>query len=98
MIANPWYRFFTCHTFWLLRKTVIGIVTKLGSGRLLDVGAGQCWLRGVANNAGISYVGVDAAVGDENWDYSHLDNVCNADDMPFEDGSYDLVVSSIHPI
>ena len=56
-------------------------------GKVLDVGAGQCELKRFFENQ--QYVSADAAVGDEEWDYSNLDVVSNVQRLPFRSESFD---------
>ena len=60
-------------------------------GKILDVGAGQCEAKRFFED--YRYVSVDAAVGDEDWDYSNLDIVSNVQRLPFRSGSFDGAIN-----
>jgi SAM-dependent methyltransferase len=61
--------------------------------RLLDAGAGEGQYRQVF--AHCRYTGVDLAVGDGAWDYSHLDAVADLEQLPFRDGSFQAAVNIV---
>lgn len=57
---------------------------------LLDAGAGEGRYRPAFSRA--RYVGVDLAVGDAEWDYSHLDVMGSLLDLPFAAESFDAAL------
>jgi SAM-dependent methyltransferase len=61
--------------------------------RVLDAGAGEG--RHAAMFAKQRYVGVDLAVGDTAWNYSHLDAVCDLCALPFRDGTFDAAINIV---
>ncbi len=58
--------------------------------RILDAGAGECVYKKYFSHC--QYVAVDAAVGDADWDYSHLDFVAPLDKLPFEAKEFDAIL------
>jgi SAM-dependent methyltransferase len=58
--------------------------------RVLDAGAGQGRFKPVLRHT--RYTGVDLAVGDVAWDYSHLDAVCNLIHLPFAQETFDAAL------
>jgi len=58
--------------------------------RLLDAGAGEGRYRSYF--AHLHYVGIDLAVGDAAWDYSGLDVIGDLAHLPFENGTFDMVL------
>ena len=60
-------------------------------GKVLDVGAGQCEAKRFFED--YRYVSADAAVGDEEWDYSGLDVVGNVQRLPFRSESFDGAIN-----
>jgi predicted SAM-dependent methyltransferase len=66
--------------------------SKLAAGsRLLDVGAGQSELKRMFE--GVSYTGVDLAVGDAAWDYTKLDVVGDILRLPFQPETFDAATN-----
>jgi SAM-dependent methyltransferase len=61
--------------------------------RVLDAGAGEA--HHAALFAGQRYVGVDLAVGDTAWNYSHLDAVSDLCALPFRDGAFDAAINIV---
>lgn len=61
-----------------------------GTMRVLDAGAGECQYRSLFDHA--KYTSVDFACGKETWDYSRLDVVADLFDLPFESGSFDVIL------
>jgi SAM-dependent methyltransferase len=57
---------------------------------VLDAGAGECQYRQFFFNK--YYIAVDSGLGDINWDYSHLDLVCNLEKLPFKPNVYEAVI------
>jgi SAM-dependent methyltransferase len=57
---------------------------------VLDAGAGECAYKPFF--AHCEYQAVDLAVGEDRWNYSHLDFVAPLDDLPMADGCYDAVL------
>lgn len=60
---------------------------------LLDAGAGEGQYHELFSHCRL--IGLDAAIGDENWDYSALDVVGDLHKIPLKDASVDGVVSVV---
>ena len=58
--------------------------------RILDAGAGECRNRELIENQ--TYIALDAACGDQSWNYSGLDAIANLEKVPFKPNSFDLVI------
>ena len=68
------------------------INSKLKPGdTLLDAGAGDCHWRKHFPEA--NYIGMDLAVGDSEWDYSHLDITGDLRNIPLAENSVDTIIS-----
>ena len=59
-------------------------------GRILDAGAGECRNRELIENH--TYIALDAACGDQSWNYSGLDAIADLEKVPFKPNSFDLVI------
>lgn len=59
-------------------------------GRILDAGAGECRNRSLIENQ--TYIALDAACGDQSWNYADLDVIANLEKVPFKPNSFDLVI------
>lgn len=59
---------------------------------LLDAGAGDCHWKNYFSQA-IKYIGMDAGVGDSDWDYSQLDIKGDLRAIPLEDNYVDTIIS-----
>ncbi|GAB4244108.1 MAG: methyltransferase domain-containing protein [Acidobacteriota bacterium] len=57
---------------------------------VLDAGAGEGRFRGRFRHC--RYVGLDAAVGDRSWDYSHLDVLGRLESLPFAAARFDVAI------
>ncbi len=57
---------------------------------VLDAGAGEGRFRSFFEHT--RYIAVDLAVGDANWDYSHLDIIADLSALPLVDQSFDAVL------
>lgn len=57
---------------------------------ILDAGAGECVYKGYFNHA--EYKSSDYCVGDEEWDYKHIDYVCRLHEIPVEDNTFDNIL------
>lgn len=57
---------------------------------VLDAGAGECRFKAFFKDH--QYIAVDAAYGDETWDYSNIDIVSSLDNLPLEDNAVDAVI------
>jgi SAM-dependent methyltransferase len=57
---------------------------------VLDAGAGEGRLKSYFPQA--RYVGIDAAVGDRNWDYSGIDVLGDLCRLPFKDDSFEEIL------
>jgi SAM-dependent methyltransferase len=60
---------------------------------VLDAGAGECRFRDRFGHT--RYLGIDAAFGDEEWDYSGLDVIGRIESLPLGDGSCQRVLSIV---
>jgi SAM-dependent methyltransferase len=70
---------------------VISTISQIRPGSiLLDAGAGECRFRNALKN--VRYFGVDAAWGDENWNYSRIDVVGRIEYLPFPADKFDAVI------
>ena len=58
---------------------------------VLDVSAGQCRYRPFFEHS--QYLSIDNGVGDARWDYSHLDLLGDAMDLPIQSNSVDVVLN-----
>jgi SAM-dependent methyltransferase len=58
---------------------------------VLDVSAGQCRYRPFFDHS--QYLSIDNGVGDERWNYSHLDLLGDAMDLPIQSNSVDVVLN-----
>lgn len=63
--------------------------TNAGS-RILDAGAGECRNRDLIKHQ--TYIAIDAACGDQFWNYSGLDVIADLEKAPFKPNSFDLVI------
>ena len=67
------------------------VAANLPAGsKILDAGAGECAYKPLF--AHCRYHSVDLAVGDEHWNYGHLDFVAHLDALPMDDATYDAVL------
>jgi SAM-dependent methyltransferase len=57
---------------------------------VLDAGAGQCTYKPFFKQH--AYIAVDAAWGDDDWDYSQLDIICDLEQLPFSENTFDAVI------
>ncbi|MGD0870746.1 MAG: class I SAM-dependent methyltransferase [Bryobacteraceae bacterium] len=74
-----------------IEDAVAAFAKELAAGaRVLDAGAGEGQYAG--HFARQRYCGVDLAVGDAGWDYSHLDVVADLGALPFSDGVFDAAL------
>ena len=80
-------------------ETKINTAVKSFGGSLtsgayvLDAGCGESAYRSQFCNH--RYIGVDTAVGDQNWDYSHIDAQADLAVLPFRVASFDAVLSIV---
>ena len=74
-----------------IEDAVAALARELPAGaRVLDAGAGEG--RYAHHFDGHRYCGVDLAVGDAGWDYSHLDAVVDLTALPFRAGAFDAAL------
>ena len=74
-----------------IEDAVAALARDLPAGaRVLDAGAGEG--RYAHHFNGHRYCGVDLAVGDAGWDYSHLDAVVDLTALPFRAGAFDAAL------
>jgi len=57
---------------------------------VLDAGAGQCQYKSFFKNH--EYVALDLCVGDDQWDFSHIDIKAPLHDIPVVDATFDHIV------
>lgn len=74
-----------------IQQFVLSEIQKTSAGdQILDAGAGECRNRDCIKNQ--TYIALDAACGDQSWDYSGLDVIANLEKTPFKPDSFDLVI------
>ena len=61
--------------------------------RVLDAGAGEGNYKPLF--ARQRYVGLDLAIGDAGWDYSHLDAIGDLESLPFGDRAFDAALNVV---
>jgi len=76
--------------FWITRFVRTAAESLPAGSTVLDAGAGECVYKPFFAHCG--YQSVDLAVGEERWNYAHLDFVAPLSDLPMADGSYDAVL------
>lgn len=57
---------------------------------ILDAGAGECVYKKYFKHC--RYFSADYAVGDSDWDYSHIDYVCKLSEIPVPDNNFDYIL------
>src|SRR5437773_2389759 len=78
---------------WYVTEFVAGVAGSLPPETLvLDAGAGECAYKKYFSHC--RYKAVDLAVGDNEWNYENLDYVAPLHDMPIEDGTFDVILST----
>lgn len=76
---------------WYINRFVAQVAENLVSGAsVLDAGAGEGAYRRFFEHC--NYRSVDLAVGEELWNYAHLDYVAPLHDLPIEDNFFDAVL------
>lgn len=74
-----------------IEDAVVTFARELPPGaRVLDAGAGEAQYAHYF--ARQRYCGVDLAVGDRTWDYSHLDTIADLTALPFRGETFDAVL------
>ncbi|MDA2916736.1 class I SAM-dependent methyltransferase [Nitrospinae bacterium AH_259_B05_G02_I21] len=69
------------------------VANELAHGtRVLDAGAGEARYSSLFARA--NYVACDFAKGEPKWDYSRLSVVCDLAALAFQDGTFDLIIST----
>lgn len=77
-----------------IEDAVQAFAARLPDGaRVLDAGAGEGQYAPLFNAH--RYVGVDLAIGDEEWNYASLDAVANLSALPFRDGAFDAALNIV---
>jgi SAM-dependent methyltransferase len=76
--------------FWVTRFVRDAAAALPPGSTVLDAGAGECVYKPFF--AHCEYQSVDLAVGEERWNYAHLDYVAPLDALPMADGTYDAVL------
>lgn len=76
---------------WYVNQFVINVanITESGSS-LLDAGAGECAYKQLFTH--LDYKAIDLGVGDDEWNYDHLDYKGFLHQMPIEDNQFDYVL------
>ncbi|UCF37265.1 MAG: class I SAM-dependent methyltransferase [Acidobacteriota bacterium] len=74
-----------------VRAVVEEAVLAVGSGRILDAGAGEGRFRAWFPSA--QYIGLDRGIGDESWDYSGIDVIGDLQRIPFATATVDSVLN-----
>lgn len=77
-------------SFRIKRFVKSAIQATTAGDRILDAGAGECRNRELIENQ--TYIALDAACGDQSWNYSGLDAIANLEKVPFKPNSFDLVI------
>ncbi len=74
-----------------INEFVLSAVNKTNSdGLVLDAGAGEGRHKGLVKNR--KYIAIDAAWGDEKWNYSNLDVIGDLAKLPFSSGIFDCIL------
>jgi SAM-dependent methyltransferase len=77
-------------SFRIQRFVKSAILETTTGDRILDAGAGECQNRALIENQ--IYIALDAAWGDQSWDYSDLDVIASLEKTPFKPDSFDLLI------
>ncbi|NOZ13338.1 MAG: class I SAM-dependent methyltransferase [Acidobacteria bacterium] len=77
----------------ILRRISAFSKTLPAGALLLDAGAGEGQYHQLFSHCRL--IGLDAAIGDENWDYSALDIIGDLHRIPLRDASMDAVLSVV---
>lgn len=73
------------------RRFVEEVAAGLAPGQtLIDAGAGECQYKPLFGH--VRYLSVDLCVGDEGWDFSHIDVKAPLHDIPLPDETADAVL------
>lgn len=76
---------------WYTNQFVISVSKEVENGKfLLDAGAGECAYKGLFRH--LNYKSIDLAVGDDDWNYSHLDFKGFLHQMPIDNDSFDYIL------
>jgi ubiquinone/menaquinone biosynthesis C-methylase UbiE len=76
---------------WYVNRHVTELARRLVPGtKILDAGAGECVYKPFFSHC--EYKAIDLAVGENRWDYSHLDYVGPLHEMPIPDETFDAVL------
>ncbi len=76
---------------WYVTRFVQNVAGELAPGvAVLDAGAGECAYKRYF--AHCNYKAIDLALGEPNWNYSHLDYIGPLDRMPIPDAAFDVVL------
>lgn len=72
-------------------KFVEAIAKTIPQGEsVLDAGAGECVYKKHFQHC--KYTSSDYCVGDEEWNYRHIDIICKLSEVPVEDGKFDNIL------
>ncbi len=89
-----WLSRYVLHFEAAIEDAVAGFAANLPAGaRVLDAGAGEA--RHAAYFTRQRYCGVDLAVGDRTWNYSHLDAVADLASLPFAGGCFGAAINIV---
>lgn len=76
---------------WHVTRFIQSVAASLPPGTsILDAGAGECVYKPLF--AHCDYRALDLAVGDDKWNYAHLDYTSPLHDMPIADNTFDAVL------
>jgi len=86
---DTWDRFQTQRYY--VNRFVKRVAREIPQGStLLDAGAGECVYKKYFDHC--KYFSTDYAVGDSDWDYSHIDFVCKLSEIPVPDENFDYIL------
>lgn len=86
---DKWNKFQTQRYY--VNRFVEKVSHQIPSGStILDAGAGECVYKKYFNHC--KYSSADYAIGDNDWDYSHIDFVCKLSEIPVKDESFDYML------
>lgn len=87
LLFNPFVEY---HQWRLLKFVAKAASTLSPSSRIIDIGAGELKYKKAFSHC--SYVSNDLCVGDSGWNYSDIDIVSSAYDIPVEPESFDAIL------
>jgi SAM-dependent methyltransferase len=63
------------------------------NAHVLDAGAGEAQYKSEFTKAGHRYRAIDLGVGEEDWNYEHIDALAKAEELPFPPATFDAILS-----